>query len=150
MIQALTGQDVIKLDERILIDLIDGDTVLLEYPNALGAVKTGKNGNSIFAFNAMGLNVDVTLRLVIGSSDDKFMQGRLAEWIKDASAFTTFKGQFTKRTGDGSGNLVENIYNLTGGIFSKIPAAKTNVEGDTEQSVVVYNLAFSNGIRQIT
>jgi len=149
-IQALTGQDVIKLDDRIFIDLIDGDTTLLEYPNDIGAVKTGKNGNSIFAFNATGLNVNVTIRLVMGSADDKYMQSRLAEWLHDPSAFTLFTGQFIKRTGDGSGNITNNLYSLTGGIFTKIPAAKTNVEGDTEQSVVIYNLSFSNGIRQIS
>jgi len=149
-VQALTGGDVIKLDDRILIDLIDGDTILLEYPADVGALKTGKDGNSIFAFNATGLNVNVTVRLVLGSADDKYLQSRLAEWIKDPSGFTLFTGQFIKRTGDGSGNITNNIYNLTGGIFTKIPAAKTNVEGDTEQSVVIYNLSFSNGIRQIS
>jgi len=149
-VQALTGQDVIKLDDRIFNDLIDLDTVLLEYPSDIGVVKTGKNGNSIFAFNATGLNVNVTMRLVIGSTDDKYMQSRLAEWIKDPSAFILFTGQFTKRVGDGSANITNVIYNLTGGIFTKIPATKTNVEGDTEQSVAIYNLSFSNGVRQIS
>ena len=149
-IQALTGGDVIKVDDRIFADLIDGDTVTLEYPNDVGAVKTGKNGNSIFAFNATGLNVRGNIRLVIGSSDDKYLQSRLAEWIKDPSAFVLMSGQFIKRTGDGSGNVTSNTYNLTGGTFLKIPEAKTNVEGDTEQSVVIYNLTFANGIRQLT
>ena len=149
-VQALTGQDVIKIDDRILADLIDGDTTVLEYPNDIGAVKTGKNGNSIFAFNATGLNVRVTIRVVMGSSDDKYLNTRLAEWLNDPSAFNTITGQFIKRTGDGSGNITSNIYNLNGGIFLKIPEAKTNVEGDTEQSVVIYNLTFANGIRQLS
>jgi len=150
MIQSLTGADVIQLDGRILSDLIDGDTVLLEFPNNIGAVKTGKNGNSIFAFNATGMNVNVTIRLVMSSPDDKYIQGRLQEWIADPSAFIPFVGQFVKRVGDGAGNISQNIYNLSGGIPTKIPAAKTNQEGDTEQSVSVYNLSFSNGQRQIT
>lgn len=150
MIQALTGQDVIKLDDRIFNDLIDGDTVTLEYPSDIGVVKTGKNGNSIFAFNATGLNVKVKIRLVMGSADDKYLQSRLAEWKQDPSSFVLISGQFIKRTGDGAGNITSNIYNLSGGIPTKIPAAKTNQEGDTEQSVVVYELSFSNGDRQIS
>ena len=147
---ALTGGDSIQLDDRILRDLADGDTVLLEYPNDLGAVKTGKDGNSIFAFNATGLNVNATIRLILGSTDDKYLQSRIAQWIKDPSAFTLFTGQFIKRTGDGSANITKVTYNLTGGIPIKIPAAKENVEGDTEQSVMIFNLSFSNGPRQVT
>jgi len=149
MIEALTGADTIKIDDRIIADLIDLDTVLLEYPNELANVKTGKDGNSIFAFNATGRNVNVTMRVVMGSADDKWLNSRLQEWIKDASTFVLMTGQFIKNTGDGSGNLSKNTYNLSGGVFLKIPGAKTNVEGDTEQSVVVYNLRFSNGGRAI-
>ena len=149
MIQALTGQDVITIDKRIFNDLIDGDTVTLEYPNDLGVVKTGKNGNSIFAFNATGQNVKVKIRLVMGSSDDKWMQSRLAQWVNDPSGFTLMAGQFIKRVGDGATNVTSVTYDLSGGIFTKIPAGKTNADGDTEQSVVVYDLSFSNGPRSI-
>ena len=149
-IQSSTGADVLKINDRIITDLIDGDTITVEFPNDIGAIKTGKNGNSIAAFNATGQNVRLNFRLVIGSSDDKFMNSLLQEWIKDPSAFTFITSQYTKRSGDGSGNVTDNVYNLIGGIFLKTPEAKTNVEGDTEQSVVTYNLTFANGIRQLT
>lgn len=149
MIQALTGKDVIKIDDRILNDLIDGDTVLLAYPNTIGVVKTGKNKNSIFAFNCTGENVDVTIRVVMGSSDDKYLQSRLAEWINDPATFILLAGQFIKRVGDGSGNMNSLVYSLSGGIFKKIPAAKSNSDGDTEQSVSIYELSFSNAPRSI-
>jgi hypothetical protein len=74
----------------------------------------------------------------------------LAAWIKDPSAFNLITGQFVKRTGDGKGNVSNVTYDLAGGIFSKTPVAKTNVEGDTEQSVVVWNLLFSNGTRTVS
>jgi hypothetical protein len=150
MIQALTGQDVIKIDNRLFNDLIDGDTVILEYPNELGSLKTGKNGNSIFAFNATGLNVKVKIRLVMGSSDDKWMQSRLAQWVSDSSAFILMTGQFVKRVGDGGANVGSVTYDLSGGIPTKIPSGKTNADGDTEQSVVTYELSFSNGPRSIS
>ena len=149
MIQALTGADVIKINTRILTDLAPGDTCVLEYPSALGVVKTGKNGNSIFAWNATGLNVNVKLRLIAGSTDDKFMQSLLASWINDSSAFTLITGQFIKTVGDGAGAKSSVTYDLSGGIFTKIPATKENVEGDIEQAVALYELSFSNGPRSI-
>lgn len=148
-IQALTGADVIKINTRILTDLADGDAVTIEYPNDIGNVKTGKNGNSIYALNNTGLNCNVNIRLIIGSADDKYMNSLLASWIKDPSAFTTLEGQFIKRVGDGASNVSSTTYELSGGIFVKIPVAKTNAEGDTEQSVVVYNLRYSNAPRRI-
>ena len=150
MIQALTGADVIKINNTIFSDLAPGDTVTLEYPNELGVVKTGKNGNSIFAWNATGLNVKVKLRLIAGSTDDKTVQSLLASWIKDSSAFTLMTGQFIKTVGDGAGNKSSVTYDLSGGIFTKIPATKENVEGDIEQAVAVYELSFSNGPRSIS
>ncbi|MCK4786006.1 MAG: hypothetical protein KAV87_19775, partial [Desulfobacteraceae bacterium] len=150
MIHALTGGDIVQLDDRIFTDFADGDIATLEFPNDIGAVKTGKNGNSIYAFNATGLNVRPTLRIIMGSSDDKWLQSRIAEWINNPSTFNLITGKFIKNTGDGSGNVTKNIYNLMGGIFLKIPEAKSNVEGDTDQSVVIWNLTFSNGVRQLT
>lgn len=146
---SITGKDVIKIDDRIITDLVDGDTVALEYPNDLAAVKVGKNGNAIIAFNNTGLQVNVTLRLVMGSADDKYMQSRLSEFINDPAAFTTVTAQFVKRAGDGKGNISGVQYQMDFGAFTKIPAAKTNAEGDTEQSVSVYNLTFANAPRSI-
>ena len=149
MIQALTGADVIKINSTIFSDLAPGDTCVLEYPNALGVVKTGKNGNSIFAFNATGQNVTVKLRLIAGSTDDKTMQSILASWVKDSAAFTLMTGQFIKTVGNGAGVKSSVTYDLSGGIPTKIPATKENVEGDIEQAVALYELSFSNGPRSI-
>jgi hypothetical protein len=149
MIQSLTGKDTIKIDDRILNDLADGDIVDIEFPNNIAAVKTGKDGNSIYAFNETGKNCNVTLRVMRGSSDDKYMQSRFDEMIADFSKFITLNAQFIKRVGDGSGNVGNDIYRMSGGVFIKEPAVKTNVEGATEQSVTIYNLSFSNAPRQI-
>ena len=54
---SLTGQDSIILGQnglapRILADLADGDTAMLEFPNNIVEAKVGKDGNTIYAFNA--------------------------------------------------------------------------------------------------
>ena len=150
MIQSISGKDTIKINDRILNDMADGDTALLEYPNTLASIKTGKGGNSLFAWNATGLNVKLTMRLVRGSSDDKFMNSLLALFNLDPPLFSLLTAQLVKRLGDGSAGVTSDTYNLSGGIFSKPVAGKENVEGDTDQAVAIYELEFSNGPRTIS
>lgn len=146
---SLTGKDTIIIDSRILNDGADGDTAVLEFPNNLVEAKAGKNGNMIYAFNASGKLVNVTLRLIRGSADDKYMQSRLQEYINDPASFVMVEAEFIKRIGDGSGATTSDIYQLPGGAFLKMPGAKENVAGDTEQAVSVYALVFANSQRSM-
>lgn len=145
----LTGKDTIILDGRILNDLANTDTCTLEFPNNLVEAKAGKNGNVIYAFNASGKLVNVKLRILKGSSDDKYLNSRLLQYQSDPAAFVLFQGVFIKRAGDGKGNVTNDIYVITGGIISKIPMTKENVEGDTEQSVSIYEMVFGNADRNM-
>ena len=146
---SLTGKDSITIDSRVLADLADGDSVALTYPNDIANVKTSKNGNTIYAMNNTGLQVEVTIRLLAGSSDDKYMNSRMQEMMKDFSTFVLLTGEFAKRVGDGAGVLSSVIYSCSGGVIKRQPEAKTNAEGDTTQSVVVYVISFGNGARSI-
>src|SRR5690348_10966631 len=130
---ALTGKDTIKINDRLLNDLCDQDTCVLDFPNDLMSVKTGKNGNSIFAFNYTGRQVEVTLRVLRGSADDKFLNNLLQIMIGNPPAFTLMNGTFQKNIGQGNGSIIADIYVLSGGVFKKNTAAKENAEGDTEQ-----------------
>lgn len=144
----LTGADTVILDAgRIVADLADGDTALLEFPNNLAEGKVGKNGNTIYAFNATGKTVNVTLRVLRGSADDKYLNSRMQEYLNDPASFILIEGEFIKRAGDGRGNITADIYRLSGGIVQKMPGAKENQEGDTEQSVAIWNLTFANSNR---
>lgn len=147
---SLTGKDSIILDEnRILTDLADGDTAVLDFPNNVAEAKVGKNGNTIFAFNATGKTVTVTMRVIRASADDKYLNQRLAQYINDPAGFSLFVGEFIKRVGDGEGNVTNDVYLVDGGIIQKIPNVKENVEGDTEQSVAIYQFIFANTSRSL-
>jgi hypothetical protein len=146
---SLTGKDAIQIDGRNLSDLADGDCGALSFPSDLGALKSSKNGNVIYAFNESGRQVELSIRLLVGSGDDKFLNSRLQEQKSDFSGFTLLTGSFAKRVGDGNGNLNTVVYQCAGGIFKKQVEAKTNAEGDTEQSVAVYSIAFGNGDRSV-
>lgn len=141
---SLTGLDTVQIDGIIFSTLADGIPFDIVFPNDLGMVKAGKNGNAIYAKNEMGRVADVTLRILLGATDDKYMNGRLQQWITDPSTFSLLTAMFVKRKGDGAGNVESKIYNCTGGFFKRQVEAKTSAEGDTDQSVAVYPLSFGN------
>lgn len=147
---AMTGNDTITLNNQIFADLADGNCVELTFPNDIASVKTGKNGNSIYGLNETGKQCEVKLRLIRGSSDDKFMNALLAQQQANFSGFPLMIGQFIKKLGDGQGNITSDTYIISGGVFTKQVEAKMNVEGESEQSVSIYTMKFSNAPRVLT
>jgi hypothetical protein len=149
MSYALTGNDAVVIDSRVFNDFAEGDTVVIDYANNVSELKKGKNGNAIFSANAQGEVATATLRIIAGSADDKYLNSRLAEYRNDPASFVLMNGEFTKRVGDGAGNILSIIHSLEGGMIQKVPVTKENIEGDTEQAVVIWSLIFSRGKRLI-
>ena len=147
---SMSGQDTIIIQNRSLADLGEGDVIDVTFPNNVADVKTGKNGNSIFSFNATGKQCEVKIRIIKGSGDDKFLNGLYNSQNYNFAGFTTLSGQFIKKIGDGKGKVGSDTYILSGGIFMKGIEAKSNVEGSVEQSVSVYTLKFASGTRVIS
>ena len=145
----VTANDTLTLSGHVFVDLADGDETILTFPNNLVTRKTGKNGNTLFAQNAPGQNCDLTLRLMRGSPDDVYMQGLINTVPTDFPSTVLLAGTFVKRLGDGQGYVVSDTYTLAGGIISKIPEGKENVDGDTSQAVAVYNVIFASGARSL-
>lgn len=144
---ALTGKDTTILDTRMLTDFGTGDVVNITVPNNLVEVKQGKNGNAIFAYNASGKQVLTTIRVIRGSPDDKYLSARMQEYINDPAAFIPIAGEFIKRIGDGTGNITNEVYQMSGGVIQKMPEVKENIEGDTEQAIAIYPIIFANNDR---
>ncbi len=147
---ALSGNDTVIINNRIFADLADGNVSELTFPNDIATVKTGKDGNSIYGLNESGKQSELKLRLIRGSSDDKFMNGLLSNQQANFAGFPLMVGQFIKKIGDGTGNIKSDTYIMSGGVFTKQVEAKSNVEGESEQSVAIYTLKFSNSPRVIT
>jgi len=146
---SLTGKDTIILDGRIFSDFADGDCGSLEFPNDIAAVKTGKNHNRIYAYNATGETCNFTLRIICGSADDKYLTARFYEYKNDPPSFVLIDGQITKRAGDGKGNVTGVTYTLGGGIITKLPAVKENADGETDQAVAIWAITFTNSDRTL-
>lgn len=140
---SLTGSDVVKINNRIFNDLADGDAATLSFPNDLAVVKTGKNGNAIYAKNETGNQAELTIRVLRGSSDDRYLNNELNAANNDFSGYTLLNGEFIKKIGDGQGNITNDTYLCTGGVPARKVEAKSSAEGDTEQSVSTYVIRFA-------
>lgn len=147
---ALSGNDTAVINNRSLVDFADGNVIELTFPNEIAMVKTGKNGNSVYGLNETGKQCEMKMRLIRGSADDKFMNNLLQQQNSNFAGFPLMIGQFIKKVGDGQGNITSDTYITSGGVFTKQVEAKSNVEGDSEQSVAIYTLKFSNAPRAIT
>lgn len=147
---SMSGSDTININSRVLADLADGNCVELTFPNDIANVKTGKNGNSIYGLNESGRQCEVKIRTLRGSADDKFLNNLLVQQQANFAGTVLLIGEFIKKIGDGLGNITSDTYIMSGGIFTKQVEAKNNVEGETEQSISIYTLKFSNAPRALT
>lgn len=147
---ALSGSDTVVINSLPLADLADGNCVELTFPNDIANVKTGKNGNSIYGLNESGKQCEVKLRVLRSSADDKFLNNLLVQQQANFAATVLLIGQFIKHIGDGKGNISSDTYVMSGGVFTKQVEGKSNVEGETEQSISIYTIKFSNAPRALT
>lgn len=141
---AMSGSDTVILNNRTLTDFAAGNVAELTLPNEIAKVKVGKNGNTIYGLDFSGLIVDFKLLLIRGSGDDQFLNNLLTSQTLNFAGFPLMIGQFIKYIGDGTGKITADIYNMAGGIFVKQVPARTNSEGEPEQSLSEYTLKFSN------
>ncbi len=146
---AATGKDTVTINGRILNDFADGTVAEITFPNDLVNLKTGKNGNTIYGLNNTGRQCEMNLRLLRGSPDDKFMNALLLSQMGNFSGFALMTGSFVKNIGDGQGGIVLDSYILSGGTIKRPADVLENSDGDTNQSVAVWHLLFSNGPRAI-
>jgi len=146
---ALVGSDTIKINQRLMTDLPHGEVAKVTYETDLATVKTGKNGNTIFAQNASGFAASMELKVMRGSADDKFMQSLLTSYRANPTGYVLINSELVKRVGDGQGNVTADTYVMTGGVPSKQIEVMSQVEGDVEQAVCTYTLKFAYSERAI-
>lgn len=145
----LVSDGTLTLFDRVFNDFADDDISAITFPNDLVTLKTGKNGNTIYSKNEPGRNSTAVLRLIRGSTDDQFLQTKLAQSKADFVGTQLAFGEFAMRLGDGQGNIVRDVYTLKGGVITRSVDGKENVSGDTTQGVSIYNMMFADTDRSI-
>lgn len=146
---ALTGQDSIIINGVPLNDFADGDIGILEVSNDLFAMSTGKNGNTIFAYDESGRNATLTLRILMSSKDDKYLNSLVPRHETFAPTIL-ISGSVNKMIGNGYGGISFNTYLLKGGMIQRKPNMSSNVNGETNQAVVEYVIQFADAERSIS
>lgn len=143
---ALTGADTSIVFGRNLTNFGKGDVVKCDYPGDFVKVEQGKNGNTIYALDNSGLLAKLTIKLLRGSPDDRFMSAIVAAAAADLPTFDLGIGTFVKRIGQGNGQVVYDTYVLAGVCPTKKQPASENTDGDPEQAQVMYEFtaAFSD------
>lgn len=140
---ALSGDDTLVITDIVLEDVANNDWALIRFEGQIADARNAKNGNAVFASDVSGLQAILEVRVLRGSNDDKSLDSMLQQQLQDFASFELMDGSFIKRMGDGSGNVTNDAYVLSGGIFQHIPDAKSNAEADTEQSISVYRMKFA-------
>lgn len=148
-IYALTGKDDFFINDVPINDLTDGSTIQITFPNEKVGTSTGKNRNTIYATNEQGGNANVEVRVLAGSKTDAFLNGLSIQQDRDLPGFSVMNGSFSKRVGDGAGNIKRINYTLLGGVFRQNIDALENLQGDTEQGTALYRLFFASAQRAI-
>lgn len=149
-VYALTGNDTLIINERVIKDLADGSTINIVLNNDSVGISTGKDDNTIFSDNRQGSNASLELRLIRGSKADIYFNGLSIQQSKDFPAFALMNGSFSKRIGNGFGGIRFDNYVLLGGAFTKrMPQVNENLNGETEQGVSVYNITFATASRAL-
>lgn len=143
-IETLAGNDSLILDGELILDGADQDCVTIDFPNDNATITRGKNGNSMIVKNEQGKLCNVTLRVLTNGETDKYMINKLSQFNNDPTTFILLEGTFTKRTGDGKGNVTKKVYDLTGGVIMKNAGTIDSSVGNVESAVSVYNLSFAN------
>lgn len=151
----LQAEDTILINGSAIADFSDGDVATLDFPNEICTIKTGYDGNTILAFNHSGKQATLQIKVLRGSADDQRLNGlirnNMSVFANTAPLCATVKKKVAN-AGIVNGvptitGIVADTYTLINGAVKKVPAAKTNTEGDSEQAVAVYDLAFGSGER---
>jgi len=146
---AMSGDDTFILNNNVFTGMADGDWGALAYQGDIATMKKGKNGNTIISQDQKGTMAHLTYRCLRGSPDDLFLNNLMQSQINNFAGFPLMVGQFIKKIGDGQGNITNDTYIIAGVSFRTEVDAKSNSDGDTDQSVSVYNLQAAQAGRLI-
>jgi hypothetical protein len=147
---ALMGNDTITVDGILITDFAGpGEVGKITFPTEISTVKSGKNENAIYSFNASGLQAVLEFKVIRGSSADVAMNTIVASYKSDPVFFLLKNATIVKKMGDGKGSSLGDTYQLISGVPTKQVETVINFEGDIEQALSVYTFTFATSSRTI-
>jgi hypothetical protein len=149
---SLFGKDTITIGGRLITDFGAGEIGKLSFATDIATVKTGKDANSIYIKNESGNQASLELKVIRGSGDDAFLNGKITNYKTDPTTFVLITAVLVKPFGIGIAGaaLKSDTYQCEGGIPTKQVEVVFNVEGDSEQAISVYTFIFAYASRTIS
>lgn len=138
----LIGKDNFTLDNIVAANsLANGDVITIAPDGALNNKMITYGGQQVIAEDRNGLAHTLTIRPLVASELDKYLQMKYAEYKADSPSYVAMNGTATRRLGDGAGNVVNDDFALSEMTFATAPTNATiNTEGDVEQAVREYTI----------
>lgn len=140
---SLTGTDTLQIFGRTITGFGNGDYFKFAFDEELIKMEIGKDGNAVIAQNAPGTKSKGVLKILRGCPDDVFLNAGLSAELGNFSRFALGNCVARKVIGTGNGNITNDVYILSGGVYSKFPGVTGNQQGDTEQAMAVYEFMFA-------
>jgi hypothetical protein len=137
---AITQLDTLQINNQVISTFANNDCGKVTFPNELVEIDVGKNGNVLAAINFKGFICDFEIRLVMGASDDQYLNGLLNQFMSGSPSFNT--GFFTKNFVDANSNVVSASISVQGGFIQKAPEMIISANGNIEQTVALWKLRF--------
>lgn len=136
------------INDRVLADFADDAYEQITYDEDQVSVTIGKNGNTIYQVLPAGKKATIAYRVIIGSSDDIFLNNLLN--VQNTGVFTLIAGSSSKLQNDGAGGSKTITYTLEGGVITKGVDSTMQSSDNKDVAVATYNLTFSSVVRTIS
>lgn len=146
---SFAGTDTVIIDDRPITDLFDGTFATLTYPNDIASGINGFDNNTAVVSLPAGEKAQLTLRLLAGNDDDKYLNQRFNQWKNNKATFVALSGTLVKHFGDGTGQTTNKRQELINGYFLRKVDTEMDAGGGSNQTTSTYILEFA-GPNQIT
>lgn len=135
------GQDTLILNGYTFNSLGTGDYIDIQPQENITNQDVSANGTLLIARNAKGLLHTLTVRVPVGSADDK----QITLWYNDIwNNFVNapfLNGTYNKISYGTDGSLLQTNYVITAGTVQKSSGMKANATGDIEQMIRTWEIS---------
>jgi hypothetical protein len=135
IVRGIASNDGLIINSRVITNFAGPKSILTEYPNDINDIHIFKNGNMIWMRKIQGLLVNITIKLMINSDDDKFLNSLFKSSQQNPNIFSPINMQHIKNTTNENGNLLQAIVDIPWAMFQKLPSMQDDSEGDVEQAI---------------
>jgi hypothetical protein len=138
----LLSDDTIDINGTVLTALSNGTYSELTFGDELTTTEIGKNGNALITRKSAGQRGELSIRIMTGSADDKYLNNLLVSQMSKAPSFVPLTG-YAAKIMNVDGKPVTLTYTFSGGSFMKQVESMSTTEGSADQIVSVYRLRFA-------